>query len=177
MAIHPYPRELVQSTHLSDGRQLTIRPIRPEDAENERIFVQNLSPQARRFRFMGMVNELSPEMLARFTQIDYRAEMALVAMVGTNGSREQIGVARYVINPDRRSCEFAVAVTDAVQHQGIGTRLMKALMEAARDRGLTHIEGTVLRENEPMLAMMEELGFSARRSPDEREIVIVEREL
>ena len=177
MAIHPYPRHLVRESHLTDGQVLTIRPIRPEDAEAERTFVRELSPQAKRFRFMGTVNELSPEMLARFTQIDYRTEMALVALVGEGGDAQQIGVARYIINPDRRSCEFAIVVSDKVQHQGIGTRLMKALMEAGRAHGLTMIEGTVLKENTPMLHLMEELGFIIERSPDDPEIVIVHREL
>ena len=177
MAIHPYPRHLMREARLSDGRLLTIRPIRPEDAEAERSFVRNLSPQAKRFRFMGTVNELSPQMLAQFTQIDYRTEMALVALVGEEGAEEQIGVARYAINPDRRSCEFAIVVGDQVQHQGIGTRLMKALMEAARDHGLTVIEGTVLRENGPMLHLMAELGFTVERVPDDPEVVQVHREL
>ena len=177
MAIHPYPRHLRQTGHLSDGQLLTIRPIRPEDAESEQSFVRELSPQAKRFRFMGTVNELSPEMLARFTQIDYRTEMALVALVGEPGAQVQVGVARYIINPDKRSCEFAIVVSDEVQHQGIGTRLMKALMEAARERGLTLIEGTVLRENTPMLHLMEELGFSISQAPEERDIMVVERDL
>ncbi|MCF3592983.1 bifunctional acetate--CoA ligase family protein/GNAT family N-acetyltransferase [Rhodobacteraceae bacterium LMO-12] len=177
MAIHPYPRQLVQTSHLGDGQILTIRPIRPEDAESEQKFVRDLSPQAKRFRFMGTVNELSPEMLARFTQIDYRTEMALVAFVGEPGAQVQMGVARYIINPDRRSCEFAIVISDKLQQQGIGTRLMKALMDAARDRGLTVIEGTVLRENEPMLKLMEELGFSIAQAPEERDIMEVEREL
>ncbi|MDQ2091107.1 bifunctional acetate--CoA ligase family protein/GNAT family N-acetyltransferase [Marimonas arenosa] len=177
MAIRPYPRHLVREDHLSDGRLLTIRPIRPEDAESEAGFVRDLSPQAKRFRFMGTINELSPEMLARFTQIDYRAEMALVALVGEEGAQEQIGVARYAINPDRRSCEFAIVVSDKVQHQGIGTRLMKALMEAARDHGLAVIEGTVLKENGPMLHLMEELGFTIERAPEDPEIMAVHREL
>lgn len=177
MAIHPYPRHLVKEAHLSDGQILTIRPIRPEDAEAERNFVRDLSPQAKRFRFMGTINELSAEMLARFTQIDYRTEMALVALVGEEGHQKQVGVARYAINPDRRSCEFAVVVNDKLQHQGIGTRLMKALMDAARDHGLVSIEGTVLRENSQMLHLMEELGFHSERSTEDREIVVVQREL
>ncbi|WP_137701420.1 bifunctional acetate--CoA ligase family protein/GNAT family N-acetyltransferase [Marimonas lutisalis] len=177
MAIHPYPRHLVQESHLSDGQVLTIRPIRPEDAQSEAGFVRDLSPQAKRFRFMGTINELSPEMLARFTQIDYRTEMALVALVGPEGRQAQIGVARYAINPDRRSCEFAIVVSDEVQHQGIGTRLMKALIDAARDHGLAVIEGTVLRENAPMLHLMEELGFAVEPVLEDREIVWVHREL
>lgn len=177
MAIQPYPRHLVRTAHLSDGQKLTIRPIRPEDALAEQAFVRNLSAEARRFRFMGTITELSSEMLARLTQIDYRTEMALVAELGEGETREQIGVARYGINPDRRSCEFAIVVSDRVQHQGIGTRLMKALMEAARDHGLTRIEGTVLRRNDAMLSLMRDLGFEVLPVPDDPEIAAVRRGL
>ncbi|MCZ7676463.1 MAG: bifunctional acetate--CoA ligase family protein/GNAT family N-acetyltransferase [Roseovarius sp.] len=174
VAIQPYPRHLVRNEHLTDGTALTIRPIRPEDAESEAAFVRDLSPEAKRFRFMGTVNELSDEMLARFTQIDYRREMALVAMVGSGPEAEQHGVARYVINPDNTSGEFAIVVSDKLQGQGIGTRLMKALFAAARDHGLGKIEGSVLRENVGMLRLMEELGFTITPDPDDRECVIVE---
>jgi len=175
MAIHPYPRHLVRNDHLSDGTTLTIRPIRPEDAESEQTFVRELSPQARQFRFMGAMNELSPELLARFTQIDYRREMAFVAIVDEAGTPRQHGVARYVINPDNQSCEFAIVVSDKVQHQGIGTKLMKALIHAARDHGLSVIEGTVLSRNTMMLRLMKELGFSVSSQPDDPDVVLVQR--
>lgn len=173
MAIHPYPRHLVIRDHLTDGTPLTIRPIRPEDAESEQAFVRDLSPQAKRFRFMGAMNELSPEMLVRFTQIDYRREMALVAMIDRRGAPEQHGVARYAINPDGESGEFAIVVSDKIQNQGIGTRLMKALMAAARDHGLTRLEGAVLADNAPMLQLMQELGFEQSPAPDDPEVVDV----
>ena len=177
MAIAPYPRHLVQNGHLPDGTPLTIRPIRPEDAESEQIFVRELSPQARRFRFMGAVKELSAQMLAQFTQIDYAREMALIAVTETNGKSRQQGVARYFINPDRKSCEFAIVVSDKLQGQGIGTRLMKALMDAARQHGLDVIEGSVLAENTGMLHLMDELGFYAEPSPGDRAVMLVERRL
>jgi len=175
VAIHPYPRHLVTETHLTDGTPMVIRPIRPEDAENEKAFVKDLSDEAKMFRFMGMMNELSPEMLVQFTQIDYRREMAMVAMVELDGEWVQTGVARYVLNPDDRSCEFAIVVGDKVQHQGIGTKLMKALFSAARSHGMTVMEGSVLRNNAPMLRLMKDLGFIQRMDPDDRELVIVER--
>lgn len=173
VAIHPYPRHLVTRHHLSDGTPLVIRPIRPEDAESEAAFVHELSPEAKRFRFMGALNELSQEMLVRFTQIDYRREMALVAVIERDGP-EQIGVARYAINPDDTSCEFAIVVSDQVRNQGIGTTLMKALMDAARDHGLTKIEGMVLRENAAMLDLMDELGFGQSPMPDDPDVVMIE---
>lgn len=174
VAIHPYPRHLVQRVHLADGTPLTIRPIRPEDAQAEAAFVRDLSDEAKRFRFMGSVAELSPEMLAQFTQIDYRREMALVAVIERDGKPEQLGVARYTINPDNTSCEFAIVVSDRFQTRGLGTRLMKALIDAARQHGLSRITGTVLRDNAPMLKLMEELGFSQQRDPEDPDCVIVD---
>ena len=174
VAIHPYPRHLVLQEYLTDGTPLTIRPIRPEDAESEANFVENLSPGAKRFRFMGTINELSREMLVRFTQIDYRREMALVAIAKRGDKLEQHGVARYVINPDNISCEFAVVVSDSLRKQGIGTRLMEALIEAARHHRLKKMEGTVLHDNHPMLDLTRELGFSQRKLPDDPTVVAVE---
>ncbi|WP_112322939.1 bifunctional acetate--CoA ligase family protein/GNAT family N-acetyltransferase [Oceanibium sediminis] len=175
VAIRPYPRHLVSHDHLSDGTPLTIRPIRPEDAESEAAFVRALSPEAKRFRFMGAMSELSAEMLVRFTQIDYRREIALVAVVTRDGKDEQHGVARYAINQDGTSCEFAIVVSDVLRRQGIGTKLMRALFAAARDHELTRMEGIVLAENTGMLNLMDELGFSRMQVPDDPDVVHVER--
>ena len=175
VAIAPYPRHLIKTEVMADGTELTIRPIRPEHAAAERDFVHNLSDQARKFRFMHAMNDLSPAMLARFTHIDYSREMAFVAIMGTGAEARQVGVARYSANPDGKSCEFAVVVSDAMQGRGIGTRLMRALMDEARDRGLTLMEGTVLVENSGMQQLMQSLGFSMRRSAEEPELYIVER--
>ncbi len=175
LAIHPYPRHLMRQTYLTDGTPLMIRPIRTDDADHVQEFTRNLSEEARLMRFMGQVNELSPEMLVQFTQLDYRREMALVAMAELDGQQVQVGVARYVINPDGRSCEFAVVVSDRIQHQGLGTKLMKGLFHAAGQHGLEVIEGSVLKKNAPMLRLMKELGFTQRPDPDDRELVIVER--
>ncbi len=175
MAICPYPHHLVQKGFLADGTPLTIRPIRPEDAESEQTFVRELSDEARQMRFMHALEELTPVMLARFTQIDYSREMALIAVTEDDGKPVQQGVARYIINPDETSCEFAIVVSDRKQQQGIGTRLMVALMDAARDHGLTTMEGTVLAKNQPMLTLMTDLGFRKRRSEDDPDLFVVER--
>ena len=177
VAIHPWPRQLVRRLHLADGTPLTIRPIRPEDAASEASFVSGLSESGRRLRFMGSLKALTPDMLARFTQVDFRREMALVAILERGGHGEQHGVARYVINPDETSCEFAVVVSDGLQHHGIGTHLMKALIEAARDRGLARIEGTVLAGNASMLRLMDELGFRKTPDPQDPNVVQVARDL
>jgi acetyltransferase len=177
MAITPYPRHLITEDLLADGTPLIIRPIRPEDAESEQNFVRGLSAEARQFRFMYSLKELTPALLAQFTQIDYSQEMALVAFTQEKGKQVQQGVARYVINPDGTSCEFAIVVSDRRQNQGIGTRLMTALMDAARDHGMKVMEGTVLAVNSAMLQLMKDLGFSTARSEEDPDTVVVERRL
>lgn len=163
MAIHPYPSHLVAHMQLKDGVDILLRPIRPEDAEIEVAFVHNLSPQSRYMRFMQTLQELTPEMLVRFTQIDYDRELALVAITEQGGREVEIAVARYSMNPDGESCEFALVVADAWQRKGIGTRLLTLLIEAARSRGFRVMEGQVLAENAAMLALAKRLGFGVKR--------------
>ncbi|RLQ23598.1 GNAT family N-acetyltransferase [Seongchinamella sediminis] len=174
MAIHPYPANLESKLVLADGTELEIRPIRPEDGRSEADFVANLSAESKYFRFMHGLDRLTPTMLARFTQIDYDREMAIVAVVpGADGSDSFIGVARYVTNPDGDSCEFALTVADAWQARGIGPRLMQRLIEIAGERGLDTMLGEVLAQNSRMLRMCKRLGFSSMRNPDDPEVIVV----
>jgi acetyltransferase len=178
MAIHPYPPELETTWQLPDGTDVSVRPIRPEDAEIEQHFVQNLSAESKYFRFMQSMEKLTPLMLARFTQIDYDREMALVGVINEHTPEARIlGVARYVSNPDKQSCEFALTVADDWQKRGIGRQLMQRLMTVARDRGIEIMEGEVLSNNSKMLRLCERLGFRAARNADEPDIVTVRRHL
>jgi acetyltransferase len=177
MAIHPYPSHLVHREQLPDGSNVTIRPIRPEDARIEADFVRQLSPEAKYFRFMRALHELSPEMLVRFTQIDYDLEMALIATVEQMDQEIEVGVARYATNPDGRSCEFAVVVADQWAHRGLGVRLMARLMAVARNDGLLTMEGEVMASNHHMLTLCEALGFAIERDPDDPSLRRVSRPL
>mgnify|MGYP001824822288 CR=1 FL=1 len=178
LAIHPYPSHLVTPVQLSDGTDIVIRPIRPEDAEIEQAFIRGLSSETRYFRFMSSISELSLEMLVRFTQIDYHNEMALIA-VWTNpeGGEQEIGVARYMTNIDKRSCEFAIVIADEWQGKGIASLLMRNLIEVARDRGLEIMEGRVLSNNARMLDLMARLNFRISNDPDESGIKLVQLRL
>lgn len=173
MAIHPYPSHLANRRQLADGTNLTIRPIRPEDSGIEQEFVRRLSPQSKYFRFMRSLQELTPEMLVRFTQIDYDQEMALIAVVEDAGREIEVGVARYATGPDGKSCEFAIVVADEWRHRGIGLQLMSQLMEIARSRDLEIMESEVLVVNTGMLALAGKLGFTIRSSADATNIRLV----
>jgi len=163
----PYPAHLVSHWRAPDGSSVLIRPIRPEDAEIERQFVASLSPEARYMRFMTTLKELSPEMLARFTRIDYDREMALIAVVTQAGHEIQIAVARYVMQPDGESCEFAIVVATAWQGRGLGQHLMLLLIELARARGLKSMTGQILSANVRMLSLARAMGFTIEDAPNE----------
>ncbi len=170
LAIYPYPTQLVRQQQLNDGTEITIRPIRPEDAEMEARFVRELSDESRYFRFMNHLQELSQRMLVRFTQIDYFYEMALIAIATVDGEERQIAVARYTTNLDQASCEFALTVADDWQHRGVGRILMKDLMDVARGRDLARMEGQVLSNNSRMLKLVQGLGFTVSDHAEEPSI-------
>jgi acetyltransferase len=167
MAIHPYPVHLVQEWTLADDQRVMVRPIRPEDAEMVQEFVRSMSDESRYYRFMDTIRELSPSMLVRFTQIDYDREIALVATVEKDGKETEIGVARYVANPDGETVEFALAVADDWQKHGVGPRLMTAIIECAKAKGYRAVVGDVLANNDKMLRLMTNLGFTIHPHPED----------
>lgn len=167
MAILPYPTELTTEWIEPDGRVITVRAIRPEDAGMEQAFVRGLSDESRYFRFANALHELSDPMLVRFTQIDYDRELALVAVVQEDEGPRQIAVARYVIDADGLTCEFALAVADDWQGRGIGRRLLGHLADTAHARGLETMAGQVLNQNSRMLALMTTMGFTIGSDPEE----------
>lgn len=167
MAIHPYPSYLVSTWELADGTPIIVRPIRPEDAKYEQDFVRHLSGKSRHFRFMGGVQELTPEMLKRTTQIDYDREMALVASILKDKHEAIIGIARYVTNPDFQSCEFALVVTDEWQNKGIGSHLMTSLISIAKMKNLNTMAGEILASNIGMLTLVKNLGFTIQPNEDD----------
>jgi acetyltransferase len=170
----PYPQHLVRQVTLADGTALTIRPIRPEDARIEAEFVRNLSEESRYYRFMDTLRELSPQMLSHFTHVDYDRHMAFIAVTGEGARETEIAVARYIVSDDATSCEFAVVVADAWQRKGVGTLLMRTLIETARARGLRRMFGEVLAGNHKMLELMQRLGFQLKLDPGDPRLMRAE---
>jgi acetyltransferase len=116
-------------------------------------------------------------MLARFTQVDYDREIALVAVAPDRDAPDGeaiVGVARYVANPDRESAEYAIVVADRWHGRGVASRLMKTLVACARKRGLRRLVGAVLRANHNMLRFVQKLGFTVQDDPEDPEQVKTE---
>jgi acetyltransferase len=168
LAIAPYPQELVTCS-MVHGESITIRPIRPEDAEAHAAFFARLSPQDIRYRFFSAIRELSREQIARLTQVDYDREMAFVAVRDTTG--ETVGVVRLVCEPNGRSAEFAVIVQADMKGRGLASALMRRVIDWGRQKGLSEINGQILADNAPMLAFIRHLGFTVHRMPDDPEVM------
>ena len=165
-----YLAKLTSSYSPIYGQAISIRPIRPEDLDIETEFVQGWSVETRYNRLFSAGTFTSPERLKQLTQIDYTRDMALIATIMLEDKEIEIGVARYVLRKDNKTCEFALAVADAWQHRGIGRALMQRLMDGATMAGLETMEGDVLASNAPMLHFMRSLGFTIRSTTDAPEI-------
>lgn len=174
MAIHPYPMHFGQQVTLRDGTTVTLRPIRPEDTEMAQTFVRGLSEESRHLRFKQGLDELTPEALIRFTQVDYDREMAFIALHRQDdGSDIQIGVARYHTQSDGETAEFALVVGDRWQARGLGTALLKILIDYARQHGVRELFGDVLLRNTGMRELVAHLGFDEQALDSEDEVVRV----
>jgi acetyltransferase len=167
LAIMPYPSHLTRGYQAPGGRTCTLRAIQAEDADRLQAFIRALSAESRYYRFLSVLAELPQRMLIRYTQIDYDRELALVAVQGAGEDERIVGVVRYLLNPDRVSCEFAVAIADDWQGERLGATLMRAIVDAARLKGLQRIEGYVLATNSRMLGLMSFLGFTRVTDPQD----------
>lgn len=149
---------------LPDGSLVTIRPIVPEDREELRREFRRISPRTRYLRFLGVVGDLSEEMLTYLTCVDQQTHIALVALVTSPDLKTErgVGVARLIrLKGHPEIAEAAITVVDDLQQRGIGTALALELEHAARARGIRHIRADVLETNAAMRGILE--GAGAKR--------------
>lgn len=174
LAIRPYPRHLEHKTHLRDGREILLRPVRPEDEPLIHAYFARLDKEDVRMRFFAPMGKLPHNLAARLTQIDYDRQMAFLAFgADENGKQDGLGVVRISADPDNRRAEYAVTVRSDLKGSGIGYVLMQTIIDYARARGIGEIFGIVLRENERMLQICREMGFVLRGVPEDPSLVEV----
>ena len=168
-----YPAHLARPRRLADGRTVTIRPVREDDARREFEFFTGLSLKTQRLRFQRFTGVLNDALMRFYTRIDYDLHMAFVC----EHEGRIVGDARYVANPGTRSCELGIVIADDWHHTGIAQLLMDALIRAARARCFETLEGMVLAENADMLGFVRELGFTIEEMPAEPQLVRVMKRL
>ncbi|MCJ2017681.1 GNAT family N-acetyltransferase [Methylobacterium sp. E-065] len=173
-AIRPYPAEWVRTLNLKD-RTIRVRPVRPEDEGLFLTFFQGLDPEDLRLRFFGPVRAFSHAFLARLTQLDYARAIAFVATeVDAQGGERMLGAVRLHADANHESGEYAIAVGRDARGTGLAFALMRLMIDWARSEGIGHVEGSVLAENRPMLAVCRRLGFTQGRDPEDPGLVKVQ---
>ena len=165
LVISPYPKEYESKQTIRSGEEIFIRPIKPEDAPLFEDLFEQLSEASVHYRFFCAIRHLPTYMLARFTQIDYDRQIAMVAIHGEDSRERMIGCCRIVADPDGVEGEFGMMVGDRWQGKGIGTALLLKCLGIARERRMRFVKGIVLPDNRNMLRLGRDIGFEIAGVP------------
>ena len=171
--IHRYPANLIDVVRLA-GRRVVIRPVLPQDEHLTAAFFGDLPASARYDRFMGPMQCLPPELIKRFTNVDYAGHLALVAEVFDGDRETVVAEARYATR-DGSEAEFAVSVADGWQGRGLASLLLSKLLCQASKAGIERVVGETLATNGTMLHLARKAGFAVRRSPDVPGVMLLEK--
>ncbi len=156
---------------LRDGSRVLIRRLRGTDAELERRFIRGLSPESRRLRFLAQFSEPSEELIRNLTQLP-AGDVAFIALVHRDGEKKVVGASRYSVLADGSGSECAVVVDDQWRDKGLGTILMRHLIETARQHGLRSMVSTDAAGNWCMHELADDLGFTCQPDPgDSRQVL------
>ncbi len=150
---------------LNDGTLVRIRPIDEHDAELELEFLQHLSPEFRKARFLGMVRDPSPEVARKLTEIDPARAVALIALASYQGRDHQIGAVQFHVNAAGDSCDVSLTVSGEWRKRGVGSLLMRHLIDAARARGIRHMRAYPSMPSDGGDNLIARIGFQRRQDP------------
>ncbi len=167
LVICPYPKEYTTEFTMKNGRKAILRPIKPEDEHMEGEMFTKFSEQTQRFRFFELINEISHDMLIRYTQNDYDREIAIIAEIEERGKKKMAGVARIIADPYNETAEFAIVVADPWQNRGLGSRMTDYIIEIARKRGTGKIYANLMKNNTIMKNMLKKRGFSVEKADED----------
>ena len=174
LVISPYPTRYVQPWRTKDGRQVVLRPVRPEDEKLEKDAYERLSDESRRLRYFSSSGKATHEMLTRYCNIDYDREMVIIAEYTDNGKRRSVGNAWLLVQADGENAEFAVQVAEDFRGAGLGLKLVDVLIGIGREKALKTIYGVALRENTAIINLATRLGFEVRKHDADQVKLVLE---
>ena len=166
MVIKPYPKKCETLWTLKDGREVLLRPIKPEDEPLWLEMFQSFSEESIRNRFFDMLKDTPHEVRVRYCNIDYDREVAIVAELTEENRRRILGVARLSIEPDGKSGELAFIIGDPWQGLGLGTKMVDYVIEIAKDMGVQKIYAIMLPDNYRALDLTKKMGFKIEHLDD-----------
>jgi L-amino acid N-acyltransferase YncA len=169
--VRPRAHQWVET--LREGSRVRIRPICPEDVGRHAAFIDGLSSRSKHYLFLAAIAHLSEPALRRMCDADYAHDMVYVAMAADDPDERQIGVSRYASADDlSEGAEISVAVADAWQQKGLGSLLLRHLIDHAREQGIPRLYSIDSGTNEPMRRLARQFGFSEQPDPDDVHQVI-----
>jgi acetyltransferase len=173
-----YPAELERAWQPAGApAPLQLRPLRHDDLERERAFIEGLSAQTLYLRLQYAANHASDRDLHRLLDLDYHDRLAIAAIDPAPDGDRIVGVSRYARVDATRRAECAIVVADAWQGRGLGSELMRALADAAFARDIDCLEGTTLAENGRIAEWARRCGFAVRTQPNSGGLLLVQLDL
>lgn len=166
LVLTPYPTKYIMQWRLTDGTEVLLRPIKPEDEPLEHEMLMSLSEETLRERFFQAIKLITHEMHIRFCNIDYDREMAIVAETKNGERRRIIGIGRLIVEPDAMRGEFAVVVHDDFHGKGLGYKLVDMMVGIAQEKGLEECYAFVQADNNRMINVCRKLGCGIDALPD-----------
>lgn len=161
-----YPKKYIAVRRLKNGTKVLLHPVKPEDEKRFNEFLMSLSVESMRFRFFEIIKEMSHERLTQCCNLDYDREIAVVAELGDE-NKPIVGAVRLIVDPNGKSGEFAVLVSDQLQGLGLGSKLMDLLIEIGKDMRVNRIYGYVSSNNYKMLQLCKKKGFKVETFDEE----------
>jgi GNAT superfamily N-acetyltransferase len=175
------PFGALEGTHwietLNDGTRVLVRPLRQDDRQREEAFINRLSPESRRHRFMDTFKKASPALIDQMMDVDNLKQMAFIALAHDDGELREVGISRYSATGQEGQCECAVTVADDWRQRGLAVVLMQHLMEQARKNGFQQMISLDAAENHAMHELATYLGFHTQRDLEDANQVIHTRDL
>ena len=161
-----YPEELERYETLRDGTEIFFRPVKPTDEPSLSEMLYSLSEESIRTRYMYHTVVFPHREIQRFTNIDYRQDIAIVGIISHVSGEEIVALAQYFLDPKTRVAEVAFLVQDEWQQKGMGTFLLDYITQIAKQRGVKKFYAKVLPTNEPMLAIFHNSGYKVNTEFD-----------
>jgi len=161
------PKDLRTTMLLDDGTLVSLRPVHPTDEAGTRDLFYALSQETVYYRYMSHMKRIPRKEVRNFVYIDHRNEVAVVGTLPEAHGEEIICVGGYYLDPKTNRAEVAFVVRDAWQNRGIGTFILRHLVNIARRHGIAGFTAEVLRENRPMQTVFNHSGLKVRSNLSE----------
>lgn len=169
-----YPIQYIYPVILSDGTLVQLRPVHPIDGEQAKVFRSKLSDESLRNRFLGYIPNVSEKLVNQLTLIDYKKEMAIVAEIIKEDSKEAVAVARVVGEKDSNRAEFAIILADAWHGKGLGSKMTDYMIKVARNMEFDQLYALLFAHNTQMLEIFRSKGFSIKQEGSDTDCAVLD---